>query len=69
MSLSRDSANGGFVLSCLYMSRSLSSLLISIVHMVVSSGLCNVVCVCVCCVGCCVVLVRIDWLGVCLDPG
>ena len=46
MSLARDSANGGFVLSCLYMSRSLSSLLFSIVHMLVPSGLCNVVCVC-----------------------
>ena len=62
MGLARDSANGGFVLSCLYMSWSVSSLLFSIVHMVVPSGLCNVVCVCVCvcvcvyvcvcCVGC-----------------
>ena len=45
MSLARDSANGGFVLSCLYMSWSLSSLLFSIVHMVVPSGLCSGVCV------------------------
>ncbi len=48
MSLARDSGIGGFVLSCLYMSWSLYSLLFSIVHMVVPSGLCNVVCVCVC---------------------
>ena len=34
------------------MSWSLSSLLFSIEHMVVPSGLCNVVCMC--CVGCCV---------------
>jgi len=55
MSLARDSANDGLVLSCLYMSWSLSSLMFSIVHMDVPSGLCNVVCVCVCvcCVGCC----------------
>ena len=46
MSLASDSLNGGFVLSCLYMSRSLSSLLFSIEHMVVPSGLCNGVCVC-----------------------
>jgi hypothetical protein len=52
MSLARGSANLGFVLSCLHMSWSLSSLLFSIVHMVVPSGLCNVACVC--CVGCCV---------------
>ena len=53
MSLARESANGGFVLACLYMSWSLYSLLFPIVHMVVSSGLCNVVCVCVCvCVLC-----------------
>ena len=48
MGLARDSANDRFVLSCLYMSWSLSSLLFSFVHMVVPSGLCNVVCVCVC---------------------
>ena len=35
MSLARDSANGGFVLSCLYMSWSLSSLLFSTGVMVV----------------------------------
>jgi hypothetical protein len=52
MSLARDSANGGFVLSCLYMPWSLSSLLFSIVHMVVPSGLCTVARVR--CVGCCV---------------
>jgi len=68
MSLARDSANGGLVLSCLYMSRSLSSLLFSIVHMDVPSGLCNVARVCVCIVWG-VVLVRIGLLGVCLDPG
>jgi hypothetical protein len=45
MSLAKDSANGGFVLSCLYMSWSLSSLLFSIVHIVVLSDLCHVVCV------------------------
>ncbi len=66
MRLARDSANGGFVLSCLYMSWSLSSLLFSIVYMVVPSGLCNVVCVCVVWG---VVSVRIGWLGVRLDPG
>jgi len=51
MSLASDSANGGFALSCLYMSWSLSSSLFSIVHMVVPSGLCSVVCVfsVVCC--------------------
>ncbi len=59
MSLARDSANGGLVLSCLYMSWSLSSLLFSIVHMVVPSGLWNVVCVY--CVGCCVSSYR--WVG------
>ena len=59
MSLARDSANGGFVLSCLYMSWSLSSLLFSIVHLVVPSGLCSVVCVF--CVGCCVSSYR--WVG------
>jgi hypothetical protein len=52
MSLERDTANAGFVLSCVYMSWSLSSLLFSIVHRVVPFGLCHVVCVC--CVGCCV---------------
>ena len=46
MSLARDSASGGFVLSCLYISWSLSSRLLSIVHIVVPSGLCCVVCVC-----------------------
>ena len=34
---------------------------VSIVHMVVSYGLCNVVCVCVCVVGCCVSSYR--WAG------
>ena len=34
--------------SCMYMSRSLSSLMFSIVHTVVPPGLCRVVCVCVC---------------------
>ena len=48
MSLARDSVSDGFVLSCLYISWSLYSLLFSIVHMVVPSGLCNVVCVCMC---------------------
>ena len=52
MRLAMDSANGGFVLSCLYMSWSLSSLLFSIVHMIAPSGLCSVVCVFS--VGCCV---------------
>ena len=66
MSLARDSANGGCVLSCLYMSWSLSSLMFSIVHMVVPSGLCSVVCVCF--VGG-VVYVRIGGLGVRLCPG
>ena len=66
MSLARDSANGGFVLSCLYMSWSLSSLLFSIVHMDVPSGLCNVVCVCLVWG---VVLAHIVGLGVCLGPG
>ena len=48
MRLARDSANGGFVLSCLYMSWSLSSLSCFLfVRIVVPSGLCNVVCVCV----------------------
>ena len=47
MSLARDSANGGFVLSCLYMSWSLSSFVFPIVHIVVPFGLCTVVCVCV----------------------
>ena len=65
MSLARDSANGGFDLSCLHMSWSLSSLLFSTVHMVVLSGLCSVVCVL--CVG--VVQVRIGGLGVRLGPG
>ena len=56
--MAKDSANGGFVLSCLYTPWSLSSLLFfisllfSIVHMVVPSSLCNVVCVCY--VRCCV---------------
>ena len=45
ISLARDSANGGFVLLCLYMSWSLSSLLFSILHKVMPSGLCSVVCV------------------------
>jgi hypothetical protein len=45
MSLARDSANGGFVLLCLYMSWSLPSLLFSIVVMIVPSGLYSVVCV------------------------
>ena len=66
MSLARDSVNGGFVLSCSYMSWSLSSLLLSIVYMVVPSILCNVVCVCVVWG---VVLVRTGWLGVRVDPG
>ena len=52
MSLTRDSANGGFVLSCLCMSWSFSSLMFSIVHMVLPSSLRSVVCVF--CVGCCV---------------
>ena len=52
MSLARDSVNGGFILSRLYMSCSLSSLLFSIVCMVVPSGLCSVVYVFT--VGCCV---------------
>ena len=47
MSLARDSVNGGFVLSCLYISWSLSSRLLCIVHIVVPTGLCSVVCVCV----------------------
>ena len=51
ISLARDSANGGFVPSCLYMSWSLSSLLFSIVHIAVPSGLCSVLCVSN--VGCC----------------
>ena len=59
MSLAKDSANGGFVLSCLYMSWSLSSLLFPIVHMVVPSGLCSVVRVFS--VGCCVSSYR--WVG------
>jgi hypothetical protein len=59
MSLARDSANGGFVLSCLYISWSLSSRLFSIVHIVVPSGLCSVVCVCS--VGCCDSSYR--WVG------
>ena len=52
MSLARDFVNGGFVLSCLYMSWNLSSLLFSIVHMLVPSGLYSIVCVFS--VGCCV---------------
>ena len=59
MSSARDSANGGFVLSCLYMSWSLSGLLFSIMHMVVPSGLCSVVSVF--CVGCCASSYR--WVG------
>ena len=59
MSLARDSANGVLVVSCLYMSWSLSSLLFSIVHMVVPSGLCSVVCVFS--VRCCVSSYR--WVG------
>jgi hypothetical protein len=59
MSLARDSANGGLVLSCLYISCSLSSRLLSIVHIVVPSGLCSVVCVCS--VGCCDSSYR--WVG------
>jgi hypothetical protein len=51
MRLAKGSANGGLVLSCLYMSWSLSSLLFSIVHMVLSYGLCSVVYVCY--AGCC----------------
>ncbi len=51
VSLARDSANGGLVLSCLYISWSLSSLLSSIVHMAVPSGLWSVVSVFN--VGCC----------------
>jgi len=65
MSLARDSVNGGFVLSCLYMSWSLSNLLFSVVHMVVPYGLCNVVCVC--CVGCCVSSYRL--VGCASRPG
>ena len=61
MSLARDSANGGFVLSCLYISWSLCSRLLSIVHIFVPYGLCSVVCVCVCNVGCCENLYR--WVG------
>jgi hypothetical protein len=52
MSLARESSNGGFVPSCLYMSWSLSSRLFSIAQTVVMSGLCRVVWVC--CVGYCV---------------
>ena len=59
ISLAKDSANGGFVLSCLYISWSLSSRLLSIVHIVVPSGLCSVVCVCS--VGCCDSSYR--WVG------
>ena len=59
MSLARDSANGGFILSCLYMPWNLFSLLFSIVHMVMPSGLCNVVCVL--CAGYCVSSYR--WVG------
>jgi hypothetical protein len=53
--------NSWFVLSCLYVSWSLSSRLFSIEHMVVPSGLCNVVCVRVCWVGCCTSSYR--WVG------
>ncbi len=66
MSLARDSANSGFVLSCLYMSWGLSSLLFSIVHMVVPSGVYSVVCLCLVWG---VVLARIVGLGVCQCPG
>jgi len=66
MSLARDSSNGGFVLSCLYMSWILSSLLFSIEHMVVPSGLCNIVCVYVVWD---VMIVRISGLDVCLGLG
>ena len=66
MSLARDSANGGFNLSCLYMSWSLPSLLFPIVVMVVPSGLCIVLCVCFVWG---FVLVRIGGLSVCLGPG
>ena len=59
MSLAKDSANGGFFLSCLYMSCSLSSHLFSIMHMFVPYGLCSVVCVFS--VGCCVSSYR--WVG------
>ena len=59
MSLARDSANGGFDLSCLYTSWSLSGLLFSIMRIVVPSGLCSFVCVF--CVGCCVSSYR--WVG------
>ena len=43
MSLARDSANGEFV--SIFFPCSLSSLLLSTLHMVVPSGLCKVVCV------------------------
>ena len=70
MSLVSDSSNGGFAPSCLYMSRSLSSRLFSIEHMIVPTGLCSVVCVCVCvCVVWDVIRVRIGGLDVCLDLG
>ena len=59
MSLARESANSGFVLSCLYMSWSLSTLLFSIVHMVVPFGLCSIICVV--CGGCLVSSYR--WVG------
>ncbi len=59
MSLARDSSTGGFVLSCLYISWSLSSRLLSIVYIVVPPGLCSVVCVCS--VGCCDYSYR--WVG------
>ena len=59
MSLAKDFANGGFDISCLYMSWALSSLLFSIVHMVVPSGLYRAACVF--CVGCCVSSYR--WVG------
>ena len=55
MSLARDSLNGEYVLSCLYMSRSLSSRLFSIRQTAAPSGLCSVLYVCVCvCVCVCV---------------
>jgi len=52
MRLASYFSNGGFVPSCLYMSWSLSSRSISIEHMVVPFGLCNVLYVFVLC-GCC----------------
>ena len=51
MSLASYSSNGGLVPSCLYMSWSLSSRLLSIEQTVVPSGRRSVVCAY--CVGCC----------------